>query len=192
MEETLRQKNKRFFWMVVGPYCRRCGYDKNISVLQLHHLDPEDKESRFDSLGKWLSFSRRNLARKLAKTKFTVFCSNCHIDIHAELRNGHVDIAPINNIVFIAMTKCMGMSHKEMNERFDEIEREKNMVSKEKHDKDFGDLYDELESARGYKGLAYEDFGIRCDEEECGFCGIAQLMDDNKMMDKNIINKEVE
>ena len=166
--------------MVVGPYCRRCGYDKNISALQLHHIDPEVKESRFDSLGRWLSYSRRNLVRKLAKIDFTVFCSNCHIDVHAELRKGPVDITPINNIVFKAMTKCMGMSHKEMIERFDEIEREKNIVSKEKHDKDFGDLYDELESSYGFKGLAYDNFGIRCEEKECGFCGIIKLLDDEE------------
>lgn len=182
MAESLRSKNKRFFWMVVGPYCRRCGYDEHISSLQLHHLDPEDKESRFDSLGKWLSFTRYNLTKKLASLDFTILCSNCHIKIHSLLREGEeVDIEPVDNFVFRAMMKCMQIPAKEMYARFDEIERERDIVSKEKHNKDFGDLYDEIESHMYYKGLAYSDLGIRCDEHECGFCGIHKLgsTDDN-------------
>lgn len=173
MSESLRNKNKDFFWNIVGPYCRQCGYNEHISSLQLHHLDTEDKESRFDSLGKWLSFSRRNLIKKIVNTKFTVLCSNCHIKLHSMIREGVADPSnPISNVVFVAMVKCMGLTSKEINEKFEAID---SVMDKEQRQRDFCSLVDEIEFSNWCRDRVFRKLGVRCSESECGFCGIEKL-----------------
>ena len=62
-----------------GGECKKCGYNKNLSVLQFHHRDANEK-----------SFSLSS--RKLANTKWEIIleehnkcdllCSNCHHEHH--------------------------------------------------------------------------------------------------------------
>jgi len=48
-----------------------CGYNKYIGALELHHLNPEKKDSLYD----------RQRA-KLDYSEFMLVCSNCHKEIH--------------------------------------------------------------------------------------------------------------
>lgn len=63
--------------------CSVCGYDKNISALDLHHVDPELKEF---NVSKWYSRPfKEEYLKELEKC--ICLCSNCHREIHAPHRN---------------------------------------------------------------------------------------------------------
>lgn len=63
-----------------GGCCEKCGYDKSISALQFHHLDPKEKD--FQIGGK--SYSFENLKKEVDKCMLV--CANCHIEIHEQIR----------------------------------------------------------------------------------------------------------
>ena len=67
-----------------GGCCCRCGYSKSIGALEFHHLDPSEKD--FTIGGKSWSFERL----KSEVDKCVLVCSNCHIEIHEEIRNSGV------------------------------------------------------------------------------------------------------
>ena len=64
-----------------GGKCSVCGYDKCIDALQFHHTDPTQKEF---SLGKRRGLNIAALRKELDKC--ILVCSNCHVEIHADLR----------------------------------------------------------------------------------------------------------
>lgn len=64
-----------------GGECCRCGYKKETKALTFHHLNPEEKD--FTIGGKSWSFERL----KKEVDKCILVCSNCHIEIHEEIRN---------------------------------------------------------------------------------------------------------
>jgi hypothetical protein len=152
----MRQKNKEFFWKIVGPYCRRCGYNECTSALHLHHINQIDKEEKNDTLGYWLSLSRYELVTKLSKTEFTIFCSNCHIKLHTVLRKRSVFLNPVSVAIFVEMLNCMIPPEKIINHKFKESIIEQ---------------LEEIGSCREQR----KEFGIDCDTTECGFCGIEKL-----------------
>lgn len=55
----------------LGGKCMRCGYDKYYGALDIHHLNPNDKEGQEDRF-------RRNLDYD----KLVLLCSNCHRELH--------------------------------------------------------------------------------------------------------------
>ena len=62
-----------------GGKCQECGYNKNIAVLEFHHINPDEKD---------FSISDRNIKldwEKIKKEldKCVLVCSNCHREIHA-------------------------------------------------------------------------------------------------------------
>lgn len=63
-----------------GGKCIRCGYNKNLKVLQFHHRNPEEK--RFAIGG---SHCRRWSVLKEELDKCDLLCSNCHIEVEDEL-----------------------------------------------------------------------------------------------------------
>jgi len=64
-----------------GGECEKCGYSKCIDALEFHHNDPSEKD--FTISGKSWSFERlRNEVEKCI-----MVCSNCHKEIHYELKN---------------------------------------------------------------------------------------------------------
>ena len=72
-----------------GGKCEKCGYDKNMSALEFHHLHPEEKEFTKDS---------RNLERhsdeEILKEfdKCILLCANCHAEFHhPELDMSNID-----------------------------------------------------------------------------------------------------
>ena len=58
--------------------CVRCGYDRSIAALDMHHLDPTHKE--FAIYSRW-SISVDRLKDEVKKC--IVLCSNCHRELHA-------------------------------------------------------------------------------------------------------------
>lgn len=59
-----------------GGKCQICGYDKAITALHFHHLNPDEKD--FSLSGKSISFDKL----KKEVDKCILVCSNCHSEIH--------------------------------------------------------------------------------------------------------------
>lgn len=60
-----------------GGKCEKCGYDKCISALEFHHLDPSEKEFTITQ-GYIKSWEKT----KIELDKCILVCSNCHREIH--------------------------------------------------------------------------------------------------------------
>ena len=78
VEWRRRQKLKLIEYK--GGCCEKCGYNKSISALQFHHLNPDEKD--FQIGGSSYSFEKL----KIEVDKCIMVCSNCHIEIHEEER----------------------------------------------------------------------------------------------------------
>lgn len=63
----------------MGGGCSICKYNKNLSALQFHHLDPKTKEFGIDL--RIMSNSNIEKVRK-ELAKCILVCSNCHKEIH--------------------------------------------------------------------------------------------------------------
>lgn len=59
--------------------CSKCGYNKNLSALEFHHIDPETKSFTID--GRNLT-SRSIESIFLEAEKCIVLCANCHRELH--------------------------------------------------------------------------------------------------------------
>ena len=62
-----------------GGKCSICGYDKNISSMEFHHLDPSEKEGDIAILSK-KSSTWTPLKNELDKC--ILLCANCHREVH--------------------------------------------------------------------------------------------------------------
>lgn len=66
----------------MGGQCQICGYNKCYAALELHHLDPSQKELTFSFL---LSSCRNwNLIYNELK-KCILLCANCHQEVHSAI-----------------------------------------------------------------------------------------------------------
>lgn len=77
---TYNKKRKMMMISGFGNKCQCCGYDKCVSALEFHHLDPTKKE---------LTLSRSILSWEKTKQelkKCICVCANCHREIHDDLR----------------------------------------------------------------------------------------------------------
>lgn len=71
-----KQKYKLKMIEYKGNKCERCGYDKNITALEFHHLDPSTKKFT-------ISDTHRNWEElKKELDKCILLCANCHREIH--------------------------------------------------------------------------------------------------------------
>lgn len=66
-----------------GGECEKCGYNRCIDALEFHHKDSSEKD--FTISGKSWSFERL----KKEADKCILVCSNCHKEIHFELKTTH-------------------------------------------------------------------------------------------------------
>ena len=124
IQSVRRDENKKFFWNLVGAYCRRCKYDECISALQLHHLDVNEKMHKLDTLGYWLSMNRGAMLERLVSTRFTILCSNCHIKLHSILRTGKtIHLNPVDTSVFLGKDLFMRTA-KKLNRKLKSIKKE--------------------------------------------------------------------
>lgn len=74
--ERWRQRKKKAVELMGGK-CSRCGYCRNYSALEFHHLDPTQKDFDFN-------VGRRRSWDKMLKElkKCVLLCSNCHKEEH--------------------------------------------------------------------------------------------------------------
>lgn len=72
-----RQHKKELLVKELGGKCSICGYDKCISALQFHHLDPSQKEITISTSNN-VSYARM----KKEAEKCILVCANCHAEIH--------------------------------------------------------------------------------------------------------------
>jgi len=171
-QSAQRQFNKDFFWNAIGAYCRRCKYDECISALQLHHLDPKQKKGKLDTLGHWLSMDRARMVERILQTKFTIFCSNCHIKLHNILKEGKtVHLNPINtdNLKELAGRELFLLKIKESRNKI------KQLAKKEK----------ENQWCREERLKA----GLPCRKDSCVGCKLTDIEDDE---DEATIQQDLE
>ena len=84
-------KRKYEYILSHGGKCEICGYNKNLSALEFHHKDPNEKEFQIDAR----RFANTNLdILEKELNKCIILCSNCHREIH----NPDLNYSNINNI----------------------------------------------------------------------------------------------
>lgn len=76
--QTYYKKTKAIEYL--GGKCEICGYDKNISALDFHHRNPEEKEISVSSL---YQYSWERMKEELDKCQ--LLCANCHRELHYSL-----------------------------------------------------------------------------------------------------------
>ena len=84
--KSYRQRMKEKLVNYKGGKCQLCGYDKCITSLEFHHLNPNEKDfgiSTYSNL-KWETIISE-------VNKCIMVCANCHREIHAGLR----DVSPL-------------------------------------------------------------------------------------------------
>jgi hypothetical protein len=62
-----------------GSHCQVCGYDRCVEALELHHLDPSEKDFGISSKGYTRSWEKV----KEEADKCVLLCANCHREVHA-------------------------------------------------------------------------------------------------------------
>ena len=67
-----------------GNKCSICGYDKNTTSMEFHHLNPKEKEF---NISKFIKKGSVWTPLKLELDKCILVCANCHREIHENLRN---------------------------------------------------------------------------------------------------------
>lgn len=75
-----RINRKQQMIYVMGNKCQLCGYDKCISALEFHHINPEEKVFTFNQ--------KENYAWEKQKEelkKCILLCANCHREVHQEM-----------------------------------------------------------------------------------------------------------
>lgn len=79
-KQAKRTELKRRCVQYKGGRCEICGFDKYLSALEFHHVDPSSKERNIASLGvrNW-NFERV----KAELDKCVLVCANCHRGIHS-------------------------------------------------------------------------------------------------------------
>lgn len=78
---TIKRKAiKKALVLYKGGKCEKCGYNKCLSALEFHHLNPKEKDFGLsDNLTKDFNLLKREV------DKCILVCSNCHKEIHEEL-----------------------------------------------------------------------------------------------------------
>lgn len=77
-----RYKKKLYFLQKYSDNrCSKCGYKKNLSALEFHHLNPEIKENQ-DTI---LMLSYAEIEKLFENNEIKIVCSNCHREIHNPL-----------------------------------------------------------------------------------------------------------
>jgi hypothetical protein len=79
--QTMRAlKRKLYLIELRGGKCEICGYDKNLSAFDFHHIDKNTKESQLDQ-SKLSNSSMKYIMNEFSKCQ--VLCANCHRETHS-------------------------------------------------------------------------------------------------------------
>jgi len=95
--KSWRKRSKARIIESMGGSCAICGYNKCVSALALHHLDPNSKDFNLsDALKNAKSWDKIvNELRKCA-----LLCHNCHCEVHEKLINVPEDAPKFNEELF--------------------------------------------------------------------------------------------
>jgi len=78
-----RRKNVRLKAIEhLGGRCNRCGYDRCVDALEIHHLDSSKKDFGISSRGHSRSWKR--VLEEIEKCQ--LLCANCHREVHAQMQ----------------------------------------------------------------------------------------------------------
>jgi hypothetical protein len=80
--KNCRQRLKERLVYIMGGKCCICGYNKCITALEFHHINPEEKDF---TLGINANIGTEKAINEIKKC--VLVCSNCHREIHADLIN---------------------------------------------------------------------------------------------------------
>lgn len=83
-----RKKIREMAVAYLGGKCSHCGYDKCIGALDIHHLDPNEKEFSISVDGNTRSLER--VKREIDKC--VLVCANCHRETHRNKKMQLFDI----------------------------------------------------------------------------------------------------
>ena len=89
VSKIYREKIFKFyadFKLKIG--CKKCGYNKNPTCLDFHHLNPSEKERRITA-GLW--YFNTDLFKKEIE-KCILLCKNCHYELHHPINKENGDI----------------------------------------------------------------------------------------------------
>lgn len=78
--KNYRKRQKESILYVMGEECAICGYFRCSQALELHHLDPEQKDF---TIGQNTNRAWEKVVAELPKT--VLLCANCHREVHAGL-----------------------------------------------------------------------------------------------------------
>jgi 5-methylcytosine-specific restriction endonuclease McrA len=77
-----RKKVREMALEFLGGCCARCGYDRCIDALEVHHLESSEKDFGISAKGYTRSWKR--IRAELEKCE--LLCANCHRETHAKLQ----------------------------------------------------------------------------------------------------------
>lgn len=77
-----RKSTKERIVQSMGGKCQICGYDKCDDALELHHINPEEKEFGLGAI-RANPISWKRITEELRKC--ILVCSNCHREVHADI-----------------------------------------------------------------------------------------------------------
>jgi hypothetical protein len=80
--ENGKKKRKKAL-VYLGNKCIHCGYDKYDCSLEIHHINPKEKDTAFDTMRYW---SWERLEKELQKC--ILLCKCCHAAYH----NGYIEV----------------------------------------------------------------------------------------------------
>lgn len=76
-----RQRVKQMSIEYLGGCCSRCGYKRYNGALEFHHRNPAEKDFEVSASLSWDKI-------QLELDKCDLLCSNCHREVHEEIRTG--------------------------------------------------------------------------------------------------------
>jgi len=79
-----RRKRKEKLVKILGGKCTKCGYNKSITALSFHHVNPKNKS--FDISGNGSLLKDWNILLTEAM-KCVLLCLNCHAELHNDENN---------------------------------------------------------------------------------------------------------
>ena len=76
-----RKRRKVQSILYKGGKCEKCGYDKCLSALEFHHIDPSKKDFTISTV-----INRKFEKIKNELDKCVLVCANCHREIHEKIK----------------------------------------------------------------------------------------------------------
>jgi len=85
------KKNKEYWMQILNKldliHCSVCGYNRSFCAIDLHHINPGQKETPSGKI-----FSSKPTERTLKELKKCIsLCSNCHRELHEKIRKEEED-----------------------------------------------------------------------------------------------------